>query len=123
MRRTRWWNLLVGVAALDVLWSLAGVLSGERITVGPAELWAVLGGAVLLLTPVFYLALYRETTSARDGCGPWTPAPRVWVGGGALLSLVGTVAFLNPMTHYVAALYLVQRARKSTPPDPVGRAD
>jgi len=78
------------------------------------------GGALLLLTPVFYYALYRLTGAVRVADGPWRPHPRIWTAGGVVVSLLGAVAFLNPMTHYVAGLYLVQRARKSSgsPPRP-----
>lgn len=61
MERTRWWYVLVGIAVLNVIWSLVGVLSGERITVGPATVWILFGGSFLVLTLVFYYSLYQET--------------------------------------------------------------
>lgn len=114
MERTRWWFALVSIGVINIVWSLAGVFSGERITVGSATLWIVLGGAVLLLTPVFYYALYRDTGSVQDSDGSWDPDQRAWIGGGVLVSIAGAVVFLNPMTHYIAGLYLVQRFRKSS---------
>lgn len=62
MSRSRWWYLLVGIGVLYAIWSLAGVLSGGTITVGPPRLWLALAGAVLVGTPVFYYALFRELT-------------------------------------------------------------
>lgn len=123
MGNTRWWYALVTVAVLNVTWSLAGVLSDETITFGPATLWVVLGGSVLLLAPVFYYALYREIDLVRDGGSSWEPDPRAWVGGGISLSLIGSVVFLNPMIHYVTALYLLQRVRKRSTFDPTARTD
>lgn len=96
---------------LNAAWSLAGVLSGETITVGPPRLWLGLAGAVLVGTPAFYYALFRELTDIRATGPAWDPAVRWWVGGGSVLSVAGAVAFLNPFTHYVAALYLLRRYR------------
>jgi hypothetical protein len=113
--RTKWWYVLAGVAVLNVVWSLAGVLSGETLGVGPASLWVLFGGSLLLLTPLFYLALYRETTTARDRHTPWNPDSRLWLGGGVIISVIGAVLFLNPLTHYVAGLYLVRRFQRGRP--------
>ncbi|MCO8243778.1 hypothetical protein [Haladaptatus sp. AB643] len=114
MERTHWWYMLVGIAALNVVWSLAGVLSGDRITTGPATLWIFLGGSILLLTPMFYYALYRDTGVVGDDNSSWTPNRRAWIGGGVLVSTVGFVVFLNPLIHYITGLYLVRRYRKSS---------
>lgn len=118
MERSRWWYALVGIAVHNVIWSLVGVLTGERITVGPATVWVVIGGALFLLTPVFYYALYKETQLIREKDLSWRPDSRVWIGGGTVFSLIGLVMFLNPMTHYVAGLYLVQWFRKLTQSPP-----
>lgn len=123
MERTRWWYALVGIAVVNVLWSLVGVLSGERITVGPATVWVLFGRSLLLLTPVFYYSLYHETRSVRKSANQWAPEPRLWVGGGVVFSLAGSLLFLNPMTHYVAGLYVLQRFRKLTPASPVYTTD
>ena len=114
MRRIRWWHLLVGIAVLNVLWSLIGVVSGEIISVGPATLWIVFGCSFILLIPRFYYALYREIQGDRVSDPARNSDPRLWLGGGALVSLLGAVFSLNPLTHYVGALYLIQRWRHST---------
>ena len=106
--------MLVSIAALNVVRSLAGVLSGDRITFGPATLWIVLGGSIPLLTTIFYYALYRDTGSVQDDNSFWIPNQRAWIGGGVLVSIVGFVVFLNPLIHYITGLYLVQRFRKSS---------
>lgn len=116
MERTRWWYALVGVAVLNVVWSLVGVLSGDRITVGPAPVWVLFGGSFLLLTPIFYYSLYQETRSVQELDHSWNPTPWLWVGGGAVFSVIGSVLFLNPMTHYIAGLYALQRFRKRSRP-------
>lgn len=110
--RTQRWYALVCIAVLNIVWSLVGVLSGETISVGPATVWIVFGGALLILTPIFYYLLYQEITAIRDSDSTWNPDPRIWVGGGMVLSLIGFVLFLNPFTHYVTVLYVVQRFRK-----------
>lgn len=110
--RTQRWYALVCIAVLNIVWSLVGVLSGETISVGPATVWIVFGGALLILTPIFYYLLYQEITAIRDSDSTWNPDPRIWVGGGTVLSLIGFVLFLNPFTHYVTVLYVVQRFRK-----------
>lgn len=123
MERIRWWYVLVGIAVLNVIWSLIGVLSGERITVGPATVWILFGVSFLLLTPVFYYSLYQETRSVRKSDNQWSPEPRLWVGGGVVFSVIGAVLFLNPMTHYVAGLYVLQRFRRLAPSSPVYSTD
>lgn len=113
MERTQWWYSLVSIAVLNAIWSLVGVLSGDTISVGPAFVWILFGGSFIFLTPVYYYSLYREISTVQDIGSPWRPDLRVWVGGGILLTLIGSILFLNPMTHYVTGFYVLQRFRKS----------
>ena len=116
MTRTQRWYAIVSIAVLNTVWSLVGVLSGETISVGPVTVWIIFGGALILLTLIFYYLLYREISAIQDSDSTWNPDPRIWVGGGMVLTLTGSVLFLNPFTHYVTVLYIVQRLRKPISP-------
>lgn len=68
---------------------------------------------MLILTPVFYYAIHRDSAGIRNSDSTWIPDRRLWVGGGSLFSLLSIVLYLNPLIHYVAAIYLIQRFRKT----------
>ncbi|WP_157971757.1 hypothetical protein [Halorussus litoreus] len=104
----------MAISVVNVVWSFTAVgTSGTAFPFGLSTYELLVGGSLLVLTPVFYHAMYRDAGGIRDGDGSWMPDRRVWVGGGVLFSLLGVVLYLNPLTHYVAAIYLTQRYRKT----------
>ncbi|MFC6989540.1 hypothetical protein ACFQJD_14020 [Haloplanus sp. GCM10025708] len=76
------------------------------------------GGPIFLLGSAFYYALYRELRAVRESDTPWDPNVRLWITGGVSFSALGVLLFLNPLVHYVAALYLVRRFRNPALPGP-----
>ncbi|WP_128476023.1 hypothetical protein [Halorussus pelagicus] len=111
--RTPWRFRLLTAAALNVVWSFSAVQSSGSSYPFDLSAWGLaLGVSVLVLTPVFYHALYRDAGDIRESDSRWVPDRRLWVGGGALVSAASLALFLNPLVHYVAAAYLVQRYRK-----------
>lgn len=113
LRADRWRFRLVVVALVNVVWSFhAELAGGGPLPFGLTATGAVVGVSTLLFTPAFYHALYRDAGGVREIDVDWTPDRRLWVGGGVLLSLVSVALYLNPLTHYVAAAYFVQRYRK-----------
>lgn len=122
--RNRWQVRLLSIPAFNLLWSFASMQSsGSAFPFGLSAWGVLLGVSVVMLTPVFYHALYRDIEVVRDGDSRWEPNWRLWIGGGALVSLASLVVFLNPNVHYVAAAYLFQRHRKVSSPDLTGRVE
>lgn len=110
---TRWRFRLVAIAIVNVAWSLSAVrASSTQFPFGMSAYGLVVGGSLLVLTPVFYHAIHRDIGAIRESDAPWAPDRRVWIGGGVVLSLLGVGLYLNPFTHYVAAIYLFRRYRK-----------
>lgn len=119
LRRNQWQTRLVAISVVNVVWSVTAVrTSSTTFPFGLSTYELFVGGSLLVLTPVFYYAMYRDAGGIRDGDGAWVPDRRVWVGGGILFSLLAIVLYLNPLTHYVAAIYLIQRYRKTPWTDP-----
>ncbi|WP_135852767.1 hypothetical protein [Halorussus salinus] len=111
----RWQVRLLSIPAFNLLWSFASMeASGSAFPFGLSTWGVLLGASVVILTPVFYHALYRDIEVVGRGDSRWAPDWRLWVGGGTLVSLASLVVFLNPLVHYVAAVYLFQRSRKGS---------
>ncbi|MFB6123450.1 MAG: hypothetical protein ABEJ78_08330 [Haloferacaceae archaeon] len=111
MDRTRWWYVLVGLAGVNLAWSVVGVLWPAVIPADAETLWTLAGGPILVFAPVFYYALSRELGAVRESRSDWTPNVHLWIAGGVSLSLLGVFLFLNPLVHYVAGLFLIRRFR------------
>ncbi|QCC44700.1 uncharacterized protein HBSAL_05100 [Halobacterium salinarum] len=119
LRRNQWQFRLVAISLLNVVWSFTAVrTSSTTFPFGLSTYELFLGGSLLILTPVFYHAIYRDTGGIRESDSPWVPDRRIWVGGGVCFSFLSIMLYLNPLAHYVAAIYLIQRYRKTVPTGP-----
>lgn len=124
LRRNRWQFRLVAISVVNVVWSLTAVrTSGATFPFGLSTYELFIGGSLLVLTPAFYHAIYRDAGGVRDSDSPWVPDRRIWVGGGVCFSLLSVALYLNPLAHYVAAIYLIQRYRKTVWTGPAGSLD
>lgn len=114
MRSSKWYYVLVVIALLHVAWSLAGmILKGSLFDAGVAiQILYLLGGLLgLLLTPVFFIALYFDAGIVREGSSLWNPNRHLWVGGGVLCSLLAYALVRNPAVELIAIAYLLRRFR------------
>ena len=119
LRRNQWQFRLVAISIVNVGWSLTAVrTTSTTFPFGLSTYELFIGGSLLILTPVFYHAIYRDAGDVRESDSQWVPDRRLWVGGGVCLSLLSIVLYLNPLTHYVAAIYLIQRYRKTVSTGP-----
>ena len=66
---------------------------------------------------LLYYPLYQETGSEQESNNQWYPEPRPWIGGVIVFSVIGSVLFLNPMTHYIAGLSLTRTPECETDTD------
>ncbi|WP_135824360.1 hypothetical protein [Halorussus ruber] len=115
MRLSKWCYALVGITLVNLGWSLAGtvVRDGFFFDAGTVvSLVYLLGGLFgLLLTPVFFVALYADAGIVRGSSSPWNPDRRLWVGGGVLWSLLAYAVSRNPSIVFVVVPYLFRRFR------------
>jgi len=103
---------------LSAVWSLGGV---DFLTSGPFALFGfgLLVALQTLLLPVFFAALYLDAGVVRNSTDPWSPSRWLWVGGGALATLVvyATARNTTAVVVLVGLAYLGRRfhaARVST---------
>ena len=114
MRSSKWYYVLIVITLLHVAWSLAGtMLRGSLFDAGVAvQVLYLLGGLLgLLLTPVFFIALYLDAGIVRESSSLWNPNRHLWVGGGILWSLLAFALVRNPAIELIAVAYLLRRFR------------
>lgn len=118
MRGSKWFYLLVGIALIQFLSNLAGtVFWGSIMSTGGVfpVLYAMFSIFGLLLTPIFFIALYFDAGVVLDSTSLWNPDRRLWIGGGILFSLLSYVHFTNILVEYIALIYVIRRFRN--PPE------
>lgn len=119
MRTSKWYYLLVAIVLLQTVWSLVGTTFTLFEAGVVVRLLYLFGGLLgVLLTPVFFVALYFDAGIVRESSSPWNPDRRLWVGGGILCSLLGYALVRNPSVEFVGIAYLLWRFRNPASAEP-----
>jgi len=114
MRRSTWLYVLIGIALISFSWSVIGTVFLDGVIdagVGVVVLYILFGLLGFLLTPVFFIALYLDAGTVRKSSSSWNPNRRLWVGGGAIFSLLAYAVVYNTSVEVIAAVYLFRRFR------------
>jgi hypothetical protein len=118
---SNWWygvliaGILEPVAFLTpVVLAEAGLYTQEMVDSGEINAFAYLGllmvVAMLFSIPILGICLYLDATAIAESGLDWTPRPRLWGIGGAVVPIVGFVAG-TPLIWAVALVYLLRRVR------------
>lgn len=114
MRSSKWFYLLVGIALIHFISSLAGTVFLDSI-LGAGGVYpifyAIFSIFGLILTPVFFIALYFDAGIVLESSSLWNPDRRLWIGGGILFSLVSYILLTNVLVEYIAFVYVIRRFR------------
>lgn len=113
MRTRKWLVLLGGITLVHVGWSLVGTVFDGVLDAGGLIFVLYLFGGLLgvLLTPVYFVALYLDAGVVRQSSSPWNPDRLLWVGGGMVFSLSMFALSTNPLIEIITVAYLVRRFR------------